>query len=334
MRLLVTGADGLLGSAMVRAARERGHEVLESVRSGPEEESKRRTSSIPLDVTDRDRVARVVSGAAPDAVVHCAGYTDVDAAESHRKEALEVNVSGARWVARAAADSGSLVLLPSTDYVFDGTSSRPYRPGDSPNPLNLYGKSKWMGEEEVRMSGARWIVVRTSWLYGRDGNDFVDAILDAARERGRSGGRRAEGPDGLLRVVDDQRGRPTWTGSIGPALIRLLEGETEDRRITGASDPRSDPGTREPNPEGAVDAAAPGRTLHLADRGDATWYELAVEALRLAGMDVEVVPVSSEEWGAPAPRPRYSVLDISAAEECLGFTMPPWTKSLRRYLEG
>ncbi|MFP3948745.1 MAG: SDR family oxidoreductase, partial [Longimicrobiales bacterium] len=164
MKLLVTGAGGLLGSAVVRSARGRGHEVMEGVRAPGENEltagigpaadttagigpaaetaagigpAAETGSRILVDVTDREHVAEVVSEVAPDAVVHCAGYTDVDGAEANRDEAFEVNVSGSRWVARAAADAGSLVLLPSTDYVFDGTASRPYRPGDSPNPINL-----------------------------------------------------------------------------------------------------------------------------------------------------------------------------------------------------
>jgi len=288
LKILVTGAAGLLGSAVVRAIRRRKHEVVACVRS-PED------AGLALDVIDRERVADVVTGTAPDAIVHCAGYTDVDGAETHREEAFEVNVAGARWVARAAADVGSIVLYLGTDYVFDGTASRPYRPGDPPNPVNLYGKSKWMGEEEVRTSGARWIVVRTSWLYGHGGGNFVDAILEAART------------EDHLRVVDDQRGRPTWTESLAPALLDLLERDREDESVSD-------------------------RVFHLADRGEATWYELASEALCLSGVDAELAPVSSEVWDAPAPRPAYSVLDISSAEECLGYPMPDWRESLGRYL--
>lgn len=289
MRVLVTGAGGLLGSAVSEAARSRGHDVLCGVRPGgssapvPE-------WSVELDVTDAGTVGRVMSDVAPDAVVHCAAYTDVDAAEAEPHEAMAVNVDGTRTVSRAAAASGSLVLYPSSDYVFDGAGPGPYEPDDERRPLNAYGRSKKAAEDALRRAAGRWLIVRTSWLYGAGGDNFVDTVLARAWERE------------VVQAVGDQVGRPTWTGSLAGPLVELLEME------------------------------ARGRVLHLADRGEASWYDLAREAYRVEGITASLVPISSDEWDAPAERPRNSVLDISAAEECLGRPMPHWKESLQRYL--
>lgn len=284
MRFLVTGAGGLLGRALVGAARERGHGAV-----GPSHEE--------LDVTDAGAVEEVLARLEPDAVLHCAAWSDVDGAEEHPDTARAVNAGGTRHVARAASRVGALLLYPSSDYVFDGRARDPYLPGDEARPLNAYGRSKLAGEEAVRAEagGGGWLIVRTSWLYGAGGGNFVDTVL----ERGRRGE--------ALRVVDDQRGRPTWTGSLAPALVELVE-----RHAVGSP---------------------PLRTLHLADRGTATWYGLARAALELAGVEAPVEAVSSEAWGAPALRPRNSVLEISSGEEALGRSMPPWSDSLARYLE-
>ncbi|MBI4539302.1 MAG: dTDP-4-dehydrorhamnose reductase [Gemmatimonadetes bacterium] len=197
MRVLVTGAAGMLGSAVMDEARARGVDV-----TGPPLEE--------LDVTDAAAAERVIVGARADWVIHCAGYTDVDGAESEPDQAMAVNAAGTANVACASAAAGTCILYVSTDYVFDGGGSRPYRPGDQPNPINAYGRSKLAGEVAVRESGAGWLIVRTSWLYGRGGRNFVDTILRLARERPR------------IEVVADQRGRPTWTASLAGTLLDLV----------------------------------------------------------------------------------------------------------------
>lgn len=281
MKLLVTGAEGLLGSAVCAAGRSRGHRV---VAPGRRE----------LDVTDPAACRRLLASVAPDAVAHCAAYTDVDGAEEDPSAALEVNARGAGHVARASTEVGSLLLYPGTDYVFDGEGGEPYGPDDPPRPINAYGRSKLAGEEAVREAGGRWLIVRTSWLYGRGGRNFVDLV----RERAGSGEE--------LRVVDDQTGRPTWSGSLAPALVELLER----------------------GPEGPG-----GEILHLADRGTTTWYGLAREVIEREGLKGSARPISTEEWGAPAPRPRNAVLEIATGEAALGRPMPHWKDSLGRYLE-
>ena len=277
MKILVTGSGGLLGGAVVRAARGRGHDVRALYRAT-------------LDITDSESVESRLRDEAPEAVMHCAGYTAVDDAEEEPDRAMAVNRDGTRNVAFAAAAIGASLVYPSTDYVFDGRSDRPYRPEDETHPVNAYGRSKLAGEKVLETTNARWAVVRTSWLYGPDRKDFIDVIL---------GARYRSSP---LKIVNDQVGCPTWTDSLAPALVELAE-------------------------RGAIG------TYHLCDRGKATWLDLARGAAICANLDVELEATTTEAWGAPADRPRYSVLDSSKAEALLGRSMPMWGESLREHLE-
>ena len=277
MRLLITGARGLLGTELVDRASRLGLEV-------------HATDIDEMDVTDRGAVESVVGSLEPEVILHCAAYTAVDRAEAEPDAAMRLNRDGTRNVARAAAKAGSLLVYLSTDYVFDGGKRSPYLPEDPPNPQGAYARSKLAGEEETAAAGGEWLMVRSGWLYGSGGKNFVDTILGMAEERG------------SVKVVSDQKGRPTWAGSLAPTVLDLL--------ATGARG-----------------------VYHAADRGEATWLELAEKALALAGIEAVVVPVSTEEWGAPAPRPEYSVLDLEKVESLLGRAMPRWEDSLRHYLE-
>ena len=198
VRILVTGAGGLLGHAVVRVAEERGHDVRAFTRSA-------------LDVTDPGEVEQHVTAEKPKVVVHCAAYTAVDRAEEESDQAMRVNRDGTRNVAMAAAAVGATVVYPSTDYVFNGRANTPYRPDDETSPLNAYGVSKLAGEQVLAVSRCAWMVVRTSWLYGPGGRDFVDVVL----ERGERGGGMA--------VVADQVGCPTWSGSLALGIVELVE---------------------------------------------------------------------------------------------------------------
>jgi dTDP-4-dehydrorhamnose reductase len=197
-RILVTGAAGMLGSEVVEAMRGGSHVVEVDL---PD-----------FDVADADATRRAIGEIAPDVVVNCAAYTDVDGAESHREEAFAVNSTGAGSVARAARASGALLVHVSTDYVFDGTSSDPYSEEDAPNPLNAYGESKLAGEREIEASGVDFLIVRTAWLYGRAGRNFVETVL-----------RLADGGESL-RVVDDQRGTPTSARDLAVMIKELVTG--------------------------------------------------------------------------------------------------------------
>ncbi len=276
MRILVTGATGLLGTAVTAEGRARG---LDMIALGQAD----------LDVTDAPSVARVVTEAGPEAVIHCAAYTAVDRAESEPRLARLVNVDGTRHVAEAAAEAGAVLVYVSTDYVFDGRKRTPYLPEDRPGPLGVYGRTKLDGEGAAVSSGGEVLIARTSWLYGL-GSGFVPAILAAARA-GRA-----------LQIVEDQRGRPTWAPHAAAAILDLLQADARG-------------------------------LWHVAGGGETTWLELAREALRTDGTEVEVVPVSTEAYGAPAPRPAYSVLDLTATESRLGRRMPHWREGLSGFFE-
>jgi dTDP-4-dehydrorhamnose reductase len=196
MRVLVTGAAGQLGRDVVRVCEQAGDAVWAADRSV-------------LDVTDRDAVLGAVTVLRPDAVVHCAAWTAVDACESDPERALVVNALAVRWVAEACARAGSHLVHVSTDYVFDGTKDAPYHEWDVPNPVSVYGRSKLAGEHEVVASGAAAAVVRTSWVSGEHGANMVRTILRLAGEQ----------PE--LAFVDDQVGCPTFTADLAPVLRRL-----------------------------------------------------------------------------------------------------------------
>ena len=196
MRVLVTGAGGMLARALVREATARGHEVVALSRAD-------------LDVTDERAARTAVLDARPDAVVQCAAYTRVDDAETAETAAFAVNASAAGHVAEACRAAGARLVYPSTDYVFDGRATTPYAPDAQTSPINAYGRSKLAGEEATLRADA--LIVRTSWLYGPGGRNFVSTILARAR---------AGAP---LRVVDDQHGAPTSTLSLAAMIMGLLE---------------------------------------------------------------------------------------------------------------
>jgi len=242
-----------------------------------------------LDVTDPRAVLFALRAVRPDVVIQCAAHTRVDDAEHEEELALRVNATGAAHVARACREIGARFLYPSTDYVFDGAATAPYAPDAPTAPINAYGRTKLAAEAAAREAGD-FLVVRTAWLYGAGGRNFVASILERAR---------AGQP---LRVVDDQRGSPTWTGSLAAAIAALLE------------------------------AGAPAGIYHATNAGETTWYGLAVAALELAGIDAPVPPVSSDEFMRPARRPRYSVLDCSATTALIG-PLPHWRDALAAALE-
>jgi dTDP-4-dehydrorhamnose reductase len=196
----VTGAGGMLGRDFEIAATERGHEVICMDRAA-------------LDITDPAAVDRAISRHRPDVVVNCAAYTDVDGAESDERAAMRVNDEGAALLASAAASIGAAIVQPSSDYVFDGTSRRPYVESDVTGAISAYGRSKLAGETSVAASNPRHFVVRASWLFGIGGRNFVETMLRLGGER----------PDVL--VVSDQVGCPTYTRHLAEGLVELLEGD-------------------------------------------------------------------------------------------------------------
>ncbi len=193
----------MLGQDVVRAAEHIGHEVVGLTRAD-------------LDITDANAVRRAVADASPAAVVNCAAWTDVDGAEEHEDEATAINGAAAGGVASAAANAGALAIQVSTDYVFPGDATEPYVESDKVGPIGAYGRSKLAGEVAVREHAPRYAIVRTAWLFGRGGKNFVDTMRRMAEERDE------------VTVVDDQLGCPTYTGHLAAALV-----ETAERGLTG-----------------------------------------------------------------------------------------------------
>ncbi|UTI64386.1 dTDP-4-dehydrorhamnose reductase [Paraconexibacter antarcticus] len=198
MRLLVTGAAGMLGRRVVADARALGHDVT--------------GIDLPdLDLTDAEATATRIAALAPEAIINCAAYTNVDAAEEHEDVALRVNGDAAGNLARAATPIGARLVHVSTDYVFDGAKDTPWLESDPPGPLGAYGRTKLAGEEQVAEAGGEYAIVRTAWLFGAGGPNFCDTMLRLASERD------------SVSVVTDQVGSPTWAGHLSPALIELAE---------------------------------------------------------------------------------------------------------------
>lgn len=224
-------------------------------------------------------------------VVNCAAYTAVDDAETHPDQARVLNAVAPFTLARFCRWIKARFLHISTDFVFDGESSRPYREDDPPRALNVYAQSKLHGEQLAQEENNEMIIARTSWLFGAHGKCFPRTILSAGLERK------------PLRVVNDQRGSPSYTKDIAAAICNLIEMD-----------------------------AMPG-IYHIANSGDASWYELALECLSCAGLDCEVTPIETEEWPTPARRPKYSVLDCSKYA-ALGFgPLPHWKHAVKRFVD-
>jgi len=210
MRLLVTGAAGMLGRDVVAAAGDAGHEVVALARAE-------------LDITDADAVRAAIAAARPDAVINCAAWTDVDGAETAEASATAVNGDGAGHVAAAAAHSGAHLVHVSTDYVFDGEAAEPYTEEAATAPQSAYGRSKLAGEHAVAAAARQSAIVRASWLFGPHGRNFVDTMRRLGAERDE------------VSVVDDQVGCPTYTGHLAPALVAVAErGLTGFLHVAGA----------------------------------------------------------------------------------------------------
>ena len=285
MRVLVTGAAGLLGQEMMKELARRNHEAF-SIRH-------RET-----DITDRNTVLTFVRDAKPDAIIHCAAWTNVDAAEhpDNRTAVYRVNVDGTKNMAEAAKKVCAKLLYLSSDYVFDGAGDKSWIPDEKRfSPLNYYGMTKLEGEKAIAERLDRFFIVRTSWLFGSGGKNFVSAILKAGREHD------------AVRVVDDQIGTPTYAKDLARLLADMAE--TEKYGYYHATNSES----------------APGEYI--------SWYEFTKEIYRQAGLNTKVIPVTTAEYGlSKAVRPHNSRLDKSKLSEA-GFTpLPSWEDSLHRYL--
>jgi dTDP-4-dehydrorhamnose reductase len=206
-KILLIGASGMLGSELMRQFKQQGEDVVETI--WPDNGSGR----LILDITNYTEVKKLISSLRPQAVYNCSAYTDVDKAEQEEAIATAVNDTGVAYLSQACLAHNSYLIHISTDYVFNGQGKRPYRPDDATDPQGAYGRSKLAGEEAIRKIDGRWLIVRTSWLFGRGGRNFVDTILKAARQRD------------VLKVVNDQTGCPTSVIDLAAGLIDLVQND-------------------------------------------------------------------------------------------------------------
>jgi dTDP-4-dehydrorhamnose reductase len=256
LKILLTGRDGQVGWELARSLKRLG-EVIATGRGE-------------LELAEPDSIRRIVREVKPQVIVNAAAYTAVDKAESEPQIAMRINGEAPGILAEEAKRLDALLVHYSTDYVFDGTNTVPYKEADTPNPLSVYGRSKLEGEKSVRAAGCRALTLRTSWIYAARGRNFVQTILGKARQ------------GAPLRVVDDQNGCPTWAHDVALLTATLL----------------------------SLDEVPDG-LFHAASMGTATWFQVAVAAVRLAGLDVPITPIRTAEYPTAAVRPSYSVLDSS-----------------------
>lgn len=252
-----------------------------------------------FDLTDAAMVRKEMGALGPDAIINCAAYTNVDGCESEEALATKVNGDGPGHLAAVAKDLGATLVHISTDYVFPGHGTRPYREDDATGPLSAYGRSKLAGEEAILKSGLeKYFIIRTSWLYGPWGKNFVETILRLAGEREE------------LSIVADQFGSPTYTGDLARAVFNLLEADVEQ---------------------------SPYGIYHLSNEGQCSWYDFACEIVKFAREESlpvkaeRIEPIGTEEFPLPAQRPAYSVFDKSKYRRATGAKVPEWQESLATY---
>jgi dTDP-4-dehydrorhamnose reductase len=243
-----------------------------------------------FDLSNLDALREVVRAARPDAIVNAAAHTAVDAAEKESELAHTLNARAPEVMAQEARRLGALLVHYSTDYVFDGRKQTAYVEDDPVNPLNVYGHSKVAGERSIAASGCRYLVLRTSWVYGTRGTNFLLTI------------RRLAGELKELRIVDDQHGIPNWSRAIGEATAAILAS-----------------GLRREWPTGIY---------HLSSRGTTTWYGFGKAILEALHIDKPVVPVTTDQFPRPAKRPPNGSLDCGKLERDLGVVLPDWRHAL------
>ncbi len=306
MRILLVGRNGQVGGELLGAL-----DGLGSLTA---------LGRADLDLRDRDAIVRAVRELRPELIVNAAAYTDVDRAESEPDEALDVNAHAPDLLAREAARAHAALVHYSTDYVFDGEKDDPYAEDDTPAPISVYGRSKLLGEEAVRRSGAAHLILRVAWVYGARRRNFLTTMLDLFQ-------RRSE-----LSVVADQIGSPTWAGEIASATTELLE------RLAGGGSR----GVGERNATGAPGAQQllaalreSGGTYHLAGPDHTSWHGFAEEIARRLREEGDGVirlerlePIPADEWDSAARRPRNSRLDGGRLADRHGIALRPWREQL------
>lgn len=277
MRVLVTGVKGQLGYDVVKELEKRG---LTAIGVDIDE----------MDITDGESVQRVIKEAVPDAVIHCAAFTAVDAAEEQAELCRRVNVDGPYNIAKVCKELDIKMIQISTDYVFSGEGEKAWSPEDICQPKSVYGQTKYEGELAVQKLLDKLFIVRIAWVFGINGKNFVKTMLSLAEKYD------------TIRVVNDQFGSPTYTYDLARLLVDMVQ--TDKYGI-----------------------------YHATNEGTCSWYEFACAIFREAGINMQVVPVTSEEYGAKANRPKNSRMSKEKLTTAGFDRLPPWQDALSRYIK-
>jgi len=277
MKVLVTGVKGQLGYDVVNELEARGHEAV-----GVDIQE--------MDITDAQSVDKVISAAAPDAVIHCAAYTAVDAAEDNVELCRKVNAEGPQNIANVCKKLDIKMIYISTDYVFGGQGEKPWEPDEERDPQSVYGQTKYEGELAVQNTLDKYFIVRIAWVFGINGKNFVKTMLNLGKTRDK------------LTVVCDQFGSPTYTYDLAKLLVDMVQ--TDKYGV-----------------------------YHATNEGFCNWYEFACEIFKQAGVEIEVAPVTSDQYPTKAIRPANSRMSKEKLTENGFDRLPPWQDALARYLK-
>lgn len=249
-----------------------------------------------MDLGSAESIHEFFSNHTPSFFINCAAYTAVDKAETEQETAYRINAEAPGLIASACSASNCVLVNISTDYVFDGNGKEPYRPDTQADPINYYGYSKWVGEKLALKNNPSTIIIRTSWLYSRHGNNFVKTMMRLMKERKE------------LKVVADQVGSPTYAADLAAAIMPVVSAVQSGNRQFGI--------------------------YHYSDAGVISWYDFATAIRDISRAECNVLPIASAEYPTPAKRPSYSVMDTSAIVETFGAVVPRWRDSLEKCMTG
>lgn len=284
-RIFITGAHGQLGLALSKLLNDTSKYqlYLTALNSGID------STVNTLDITDKAKVESEIKGFTPHIIINCAAMTSVDLCETEEDKAYRINALGPKYIAKVASKIGAKLIHLSTDYVYDGQAKTPYTEDKEPNPINVYGRTKQLGDKYVMQYCPKSFVLHTAGVYG-EGKNFVKTMLSLADE-----GKR-------IRVVSDQIVTPTSALELARAIIFLMDTDSYGK-------------------------------YHASCEGSTSWYEFAIKIFELAGIKVEVEPITSSEYPTPAKRPMYSVLDNKKLREKHGYYMKQWEEALKEYVD-
>jgi dTDP-4-dehydrorhamnose reductase len=283
-KILITGAKGQLGNELkVASGKYYGYDFIY-------------TDIDTLDITDAEKTADFIHKTRPDWIINCAAYNQVDKAESDYETALLINGTAVKNISQALKDSTCRFIHISSDYVFDGTSDKPYAEYSIPNPVSAYGRSKLEGEKAALLHHGS-MVIRTSWLYSSFGKNFVKTILRLASEKD------------TINVVSDQIGNPTYAGDLAEAILFIISGVNRQQIAFNAG------------------------IYSYSNEGECTWYDFAKAIIEDNGLNCQVLPILTKDYPTDAKRPLYSVMNKTKIKDNYSLTIPDWRTSLRKCIK-